>query len=86
MTPPKDDEHGPTRTIYINTVAVETRDRDLTFQEIVELAYPGHATDPSSYVISYGRKNATGMETLMLGQSVKPKEGMVFDAYLANRS
>lgn len=77
---------GPTRTIFINTVATETQDRDLTFEELVELAEPGHTAPVRDYVVTYGRKGATGMETLMQGQSVKPKDGMTFDVYLANLS
>ncbi len=86
MGSPQNEQHGPTRTIYINTVAVETTDRDLTFEELVDMAEPGHTAAASSYVITYGRKGPSGMEPLMPGQSVKPKDGMTFDVFLANRS
>jgi hypothetical protein len=50
------------------------------------LADPGHTAAAANYVITYGRKRASGMETLMPGQSVRPKNGMMFDVYPANRS
>lgn len=86
MSADKGQGQKPARTVFINTTAVEVQDRELSFEELVELAYPGQSTELSNYVISYGRKGSSGMETLMPGQSVKPKEGMVFDVVLANRS
>lgn len=77
---------GPQRTIKINGTDVEVPDKEITFEELVDLADPGHVADASNYTVSWGSKQEPGMKAMLPGQSVKLKNGMVFDVYLANRS
>ena len=84
MTSPTD--KGPRRTIKINGTDVEVPDKDITFEELVDLADPGHAAEASNYTVSWGSKQEPGMKAMLPGQTVKLKNGMVFDVYLANRS
>lgn len=84
MTTPK--HQGPVRTITINGTDVEVPDKETTFEELVELAEPGHTEPASSYTVSWGRREDAAMHAMLPGQSVKLKNGMKFDVYLANRS
>lgn len=77
---------GPRRTIKINGTDVEVPDKEISFEELVELADPGHAAEAPNYTVSWGSKQEPGMKAMLPGQTVKLKNGMVFDVYLANRS
>lgn len=79
-------DQGPRRTITINGTDVEVTDKDLTFEELVELADPGHSEAAENYTVTWGRKQDPGMQAMLPGQTVKLKNGMRFDVYLANRS
>lgn len=61
---------------------------ELTFDEIVLLAFPNPVTgDGAQYTVQYTRgegKKPSG--TLVEGQSVKVKDGMEFDVTPTNRS
>lgn len=79
-------ENGPRRTIAVNGTEIEVLAKELTFEELVALAEPGHTDPAPNYTITYGRRQHPGMQALLPGQTVELKMGMVFDVYLANRS
>lgn len=79
-------ENGPHRTIAINGTEFQVPGKELTFEELVALAEPGHTEPASEYVVSYGRKHHPGMHAMQPGQTVELTNDMVFDVYLANRS
>ncbi|MBV9496864.1 MAG: multiubiquitin domain-containing protein [Acidobacteria bacterium] len=78
-----------TVTIYINTKPKSVAKTDLSFDEIVGLAYDGHPpTGPDwSFTVSYHRGHGEKPEgSLRQGGTVKVKEGMIFDVTATNRS
>lgn len=74
-------------TIYINTRPHEVESGLITFEQVVELAYPtAPYGDNTGYSVmyEYGRGDKEG--TLVAGQSVKIKQGMRFDVTATDRS
>ncbi len=74
-------------TIYINTRPHEVERGRITFEQVVELAYPqapyGNNTG-YSVMYEFGRGGRDG--TLIAGQSVKVKHCMRFDVTATDRS
>ena len=78
-----------TVTIYINTKPKTVDKTDLTFDEVVSLAYDGNPpSGPDwSFTVSYHRSHGDKAEgTLRQGGTVKVKDGMIFDVTATNRS
>ena len=75
------DDHEPkTVTIYVNTRSHEVPKGDITFEAVVKLAYP--STPPGAnigFTVTYERGHGNKDGVLVAGQSVKAKEGMIFD-------
>lgn len=74
-----------TVTIIVNTKAQPWSERKITFEQVVELAFPGQPYDPQGTTVEYSRGHGPD-HSLRPGHSVEVKEGMVFDAEPANRS
>ncbi len=73
--------------IIVNTRAREWSHERISFEQVIELAYPGSATDQYSFTVSYTRGHHTQRSgSLSAGHHVKVHEGMVFDAYRTLRS
>jgi hypothetical protein len=82
-------EQGPKPvTIIVNTRAVAWNDKNITFEELVSLAYPGQMlTEGDSVTVRYSRgHDGHGNGTLTAGETVTLKDGMVFDAVRTSRS
>lgn len=82
------DADRKTVTIIVNgrpkTVA---KNADLTFEEIVALAFENPPTgDGVQFTVQYTRGHGGKSGALVEGQSVKAKEGMEFDVTPTNRS
>ena len=78
-----------TVTIYVNTKPKTVAKTDLTFDEIVSLAYDGNPPiGPDwSFTVSYHRGHGEKPEgTLRPGGTVKVKDGMIFDVTATNKS
>ena len=74
-------------TIIVNARPKPVKVRSLSFADIVVLAFGAQAGAGTAYTISYRkgpRKNPEG--TLVEGQTVKIKEGMVFNVSATNQS
>ena len=78
--------HNKVFKIIVNGRQKEVTDRKLTYQEVIQLAFPGTTPDPNSvYTIAYA--NPHGKDgTLVEGQEVKIKNDMVFNVTQTNRS
>lgn len=81
---------GPDRTvtIYVNTDAHQVEHGKLTFQKIVQLAFPNEAGKPDIlFKVSYrlGRGHSE-LKTLAEGGEVQAQEGMIFNVSYENRS
>jgi hypothetical protein len=82
------DDHGPRPvTIIINTRPHPWDSKDITFEQVVALAYPGQPVDGQDFTVRYSRgPNGHGPGSLTPGHGVEVKDGMVFDAYRTSRS
>lgn len=75
-----------TSTIIVNGRQREVTGHKLTYQQVVNLAFPDDQPDPNIvYTVAYA--NPHGKDgTLAEGQEVQIKEGMVFNVTKTNRS
>ncbi|MFJ2967603.1 multiubiquitin domain-containing protein [Streptomyces collinus] len=83
------DSHGPAPvTIIVNARPHTWETKEITFEQVVDLAYPGQPpNDQDNYTVRYSRgHHGRGTGSLTAGHSVKVKKGMVFDAYRTSRS
>lgn len=81
------DDHGHDKavTIIVNTRPHEWAEKDITFEQVVELAFPGQPYDPEGTTVEYSRGHGKD-KSLRPGESVQVKDGMIFDVESANRS
>jgi hypothetical protein len=67
-------------TIYVNTVAHVVDKGEISFDEVVKLGYPVPPPGPNvGYTVLYQRGHGSKDGTLVAGQSVEVKDGMIFD-------
>jgi hypothetical protein len=82
------DEHDKdkTVTIYVNTKAKEwPKNTDISFTQVVGLS--GLPTGPGiTYLVDYHKGENPNKGTLVEGQSVKVKAGMIFDVTKSDKS
>jgi hypothetical protein len=74
-----------TVTIIVNTRPREWAEKKITFEQVVDLAYPGQPYDPEGTTVEYSRGHGSD-HSLRPGGSVEVKDGMIFDVQLALRS
>lgn len=73
-------------TIYVNTREMVVTDHRLTYEQVVKLAFPEDTPDPNRrYTVAYANQHGHD-GTLVAGQDVEVKEGMVFNVVRSNRS
>lgn len=72
-------------TIIVNTKQHEWTEKKISFEQAVELAFPGESYDPAGTLVEYSRGHGPD-HTLRPGKDVEVKDGMVFDVEPANRS
>jgi predicted RNase H-like nuclease (RuvC/YqgF family) len=74
--------------ILVNSREKNWNKTEISYSEVVILAYGSYSTDPNViYSITYSRGNALNHRgTLVLGDTVKVKNGMVFDVTFTNKS
>lgn len=76
-----------TATIVVNGRAVSTEQKDLSFVQVVKLAFPSGSGENTIYTITYRRGHGQKPEgTLVEGQSVKVKDGMIFNVTPTDKS
>lgn len=78
-------EATKTVTIIVNTKSHEWAEKEITFEQVVELAFPGQPYDPQGTTVEYSRGHGPD-KSLRPGGSVRVKNGMIFDVEPANRS
>lgn len=81
------DDHGRSKTVIIivNTRRKEWFEKDITFEQVVELAFPGQPYDPDGTTVEYSKGHGPD-KALHAGERVEVKDGMIFDVELGNRS
>lgn len=78
-----------TVTIIVNGRSKEVdKNADLTYEQIVALAFPNPPTGQNvQFTVQYTRGQGNKPSGVLIeGQSVKVKDGMVFDVTATNRS
>lgn len=75
-------------TIYVNTKPKTVEKDEITFEEIVKLAYDNPPSGPNwVFTVTYHRGQGNKPEgSLRQGESVKVKDGMVFDVTATDKS
>ncbi len=70
--------HQPV-TIIVNTQPHAWAEHKISFEQVLELAFPGQAYDPAGTTVEYSKGEGPD-KPLRKGHSVPVKEGMVFDS------
>lgn len=78
-------EETKTVTIIVNTKPCEWTQKEITFEQVVQLAFPGQPYDPQGTTVEYSRGHGPD-KSLRPSESVQVKNGMIFDVEPANRS
>lgn len=82
------DDRGKTTTIIVNTREKEVKGKEVTFKQVVRLAFENPPTgDNIEITVAYRkgpRENPSG--TMHPGDTVKIKEGMIFDVTATDKS
>lgn len=80
--------HPRAVTIFVNTRPKKWSAREISFQEVVVLAFGNYSDDPNVvYTVTFSKGPESKREgTMVSGQSVKVKEGMVFNVTQTNKS
>lgn len=77
-------ENGKTYTILVNGTQELWTDHEISYEQVVQLAFPGSPSD-LLYTVSYA--NPHGKDgTLAPGQETPVKDGMSFNVIRTNRS
>lgn len=74
--------------IIVNTKPFKVTKDDITFNEVVALAFgPSPASDTVAYTVTYRRGHGNKPSgSLVEGESVKAKEGMIFNVTKTDKS
>jgi hypothetical protein len=74
-------------TIIVNGRERTVEEKVISFEEAVELAFPGSPTGPNIvYTVAYRKAAGNRSGDLLTGQSVKVKEGTRFDVTQTDKS
>lgn len=85
----KPEKPGHETTIIINGQEKTTTEKELSFEELVSLAYDGNPPSGPNweFTITYRRGHGEKPEgSLVAGESVKVKEGMIFNVRATDKS
>jgi hypothetical protein len=78
-------EKAKTVAIIVNTRPHQWDEKEITFEQVVELAFPGQPYDPAGTTVEHSRGHGKD-KSLRPGENVRVKDGMIFDVEPANRS
>lgn len=82
-------EHGKAHevTIIVNGRERTVEEKEVSFEEVVELAFPGSPTGPNIvYTVAYRRAAGNRSGDLLPGESVQVKQGTIFDVTQTDKS
>ncbi len=81
---------GKTATVIVNGTPKEVSAKELTFEQVVELAFPNNPWgNPNTiYTVAYRRGEGNKPQGSMVqgGEPVKVKDGMIFDVTPTDKS
>lgn len=80
--------HGHTVTIYVNTRAKEWPKEKISFEQLIKLAFENPPTGENIvFTVTYRNGPHNKPEgNLSPGESIKVKDGMIFDVYYTDKS
>ena len=83
-----DDDRSKTTTIIVNATPYEVAGKDISFEQLVNLAYNNAPPtgDNFSFTVTYSRGEHGQEGTMLPGDHVKLKSKMVFDVSATDRS
>lgn len=80
------DDHGKHFTIVINGREYEVAEHEISFEQLVALAFPSPAPG-DTHTVTYRKANGNKPEgTLMPGGTVKVKDGTIFNVTETHKS
>ncbi len=84
----KSKEEGKQTTIIVNTREKVWNEKEISYQQVVELAFGSYSDDPNIvYEITFSKGDDSRHEgTLVKGDSVKVKKGMIFNVTKSDKS
>ena len=71
--------------IIVNTKPHPWPEKKISFEQVVEIAFPGQPYNPEGTTVEFSRGHGRD-HSLRPGESIEVKEGMIFDVELATRS
>lgn len=79
---------GKTVEIFVNARPHIVQDKEITYEQVVELAFPGQAPGADSeYIVTYTRaQHGNGSGSLTPGGRVRVKKGTSFAVQITTRS
>jgi hypothetical protein len=87
MADNKDKEHEKVVSIIVNARAKEWDKKEISYKEVIELAFGEYVENENiEYTVAYSRAHGDKNGTLTKGESVKVKEGMVFNVNKTDKS
>jgi len=79
--------HDKEFVIIVNGREKVFAEREITFRQVVELAFGAYEENPDIvYTVSYSKGEDKKEGTMTVGTSVKVKDGMIFNVTRTNRS
>jgi hypothetical protein len=83
-----EDEHDKKFKIIVNGQEMSATGKELTFEQVVDLAFPGLPQGAGRmYTVTYRRGDGNKPEgSLVAGELVKIKEGMIFNVTPTDKS
>lgn len=87
--PGKPPEHEHETSIIVNAQEKIVTTKDVTFEQVVDLAYDGHPPQGENWVFTVTYRRGTDESpqgSLVKGTSVKVKKGMVFNVTATDKS
>jgi hypothetical protein len=88
-TQASDKEHEKTVTIIVDGTPHDWTEKEISYEQVVNLAYDGNPPTGENILITVGYRRGHGEKhegDLEPGQSVKVKDGMIFDVTATDRS
>jgi len=83
------ESHRNELTIIVNGRPKEVAAHELSFEQVVDLAYDGHPPTGPNWVFTVTYRNAEGKKhsgSLTAGESIKIKDGTIFNVTATDRS
>ena len=79
---------GKSIEIFVNARPHQVSDREVSFEQVVELAFPAQGPSAESeYIVTYTRaQHGNGSGSLSPGQKVRVKKGTSFGVQITTRS